>query len=327
MTLLATNDDTEPVVIGYPFELFEQAGYNAFYADTLKKQNSIKRYFKKGELLCTFNDRARYEKYHIVHAVKNDVDDIRREAFKGKEQRQDDYGTSVISIQMLKEGGFISIKNRYNHSVSGCDHTFESNPDNIVMGLSVSLRKHFNVDFVASESPPPYGFVVMGEQVFKYQQEQENIYYGDQAWAMDGKVFTVNKSSGDALFDCFLFDNESKSLKNIDLTRKDSFAGDFNRYYGGNSGLTIHKGNLILDGAVLIGAENSQIKTLSLPALTIMGADCFCHAESLTHLSVPALTTMGDGCLSFARSLTYSNVLVLKNTLTTPVNLYSVCLL
>lgn len=42
-----------------PFVLLDQAGYDAFYADTPDLQNSIKKYFKEGELLCTFNDAAR----------------------------------------------------------------------------------------------------------------------------------------------------------------------------------------------------------------------------------------------------------------------------
>lgn len=125
MSLLAVNDNASAPVPEDPFVLLDRAGYSAFYADTLEKQNSIKHYFAQGELLCTFNDAARYKKYHIVHAVKKDVDAIKRQDFQGKEARQDDYGTSVISIQMLKTGGFISIKNRYNHSVSGCDNTFK----------------------------------------------------------------------------------------------------------------------------------------------------------------------------------------------------------
>tara|TARA_R110002124_G_scaffold64985_2_gene177784 strand:- start:602615 stop:603814 length:1200 start_codon:yes stop_codon:yes gene_type:complete len=327
LTLLATDDDPEPEpeAIGSPFELLEQAGYKAFHADTLEKQNSIKTYYKKGELLCTFNDSARYQKYHIVHAIKNDVDNIRREAFNGKEERQDDYGTSVISIQMNKQGGFISIKNRYNHSVDGCDHTFDSNPDNIITGLSAALKDHFNVNFSASVSLVPRGFVLMGEQIFQYYREQNNIYYADNSWAEDAEVFTVNKSAGDALFDGFLFDNKSKSLKNIDPNTADSFADDFNKYYGGNSGLNVHKGNLVLDGAVLIGAEHSQIRTLSLPefktlsdggisrapslthidaaGLIIIGKGCLRSVPSLTHIEAPALTNMGKGCLRDARSL------------------------
>lgn len=99
MTLLSANDN-EPadahVTPQDPFDLLDEAGYDAFYADTLEKQNSIMGYFKKDELLCTFNDVARYENYHIVHAIKKDVGHIKRQDFEGKEKRQDAYGTSVI---------------------------------------------------------------------------------------------------------------------------------------------------------------------------------------------------------------------------------------
>ena len=37
-----------------PFQLLEEAGYDAFYVDSLEKQNSIKPYFKEDEELCTF---------------------------------------------------------------------------------------------------------------------------------------------------------------------------------------------------------------------------------------------------------------------------------
>ena len=45
----------------------------------------------------------------------SDVDNIKREDFKHPE-RQDEYGTSVISIQFSKEhGNSLAIINRYNH--------------------------------------------------------------------------------------------------------------------------------------------------------------------------------------------------------------------
>ncbi len=305
MKLLSSNaNKAESVIPEDPFELLDQAGYKAFHADTLEKQNSIKHYFKQGELLCTFNDNARYKRYHIVHAIKKDVDNIKREDFKGKERRQDAYGTSVISIQMLKEGGFISIKNRYNHSVSNCDNTFNSNPDNIIQNLSLALKDRFNVEFSAAKSPLPKGFVLIGEQVLKYYQEINNIYYGDQRWAKDGEIHTVDKSVGDALFDRFLFDNKSKTLKNIDPSYGDSFVDDFNRCYGGSRGLSVQNGNLTLNGDVLIGAEKSKIKTLYLPELITMSDYCLYDISALTHFEAPALTTMGYSCLHYVDALT-----------------------
>ncbi len=304
MSLLASNDDKPTAApILDPFVLLDQAGYDAFHADTLEKQNSIASYFAPGELLCTFNDAARYQNYHIIHAVKKDVDKIRREDFNGKAERQDAYGTSVISIQIKKGGGFISIKNRYNHTVEHCDHTFDSNPDNIIDGLSAALKAHFQVDFEAPKSALPQGYVLMNGQLFKYNFESNNIYYGDQAWAKDGVMHTVDRAAGDALFDRLLFDNKTKTLRNIDPTSNDSFPDDFNRAYGGNKGLTVQDGNLTLNGIALIGAEDSAIITLALPALTMMGDHCLGYAPRLTEAHFLGLTTMGERCLQNAPGL------------------------
>ena len=81
------------------------------YKDEL--ENAIKQYFAPDEELCTFRDPSRFQRYHIINAVRKDVDKIKR---GNPPQRDDEYGTSVISIQILKTGGFISIKNRYNHN-------------------------------------------------------------------------------------------------------------------------------------------------------------------------------------------------------------------
>lgn len=303
MSLLASNDDVPVDAPANPFDLLEQAGYDAFYADTLEKQNSIKGYFAKGELLCTFNDAARHKNFHIVHAVKKDVDKIKREDFVGKEEREDAYGTSVISIQMLKTGGFISIKNRYNHTVDGCDNTFKSNPDNIIKGLSQSLKDHFNVDFKANDTLSNE-YHAVGRQLFKYNREQNGFYFGDQAWIKDGKIHEIDRSAGDALFDGFLFDNKTKTLKKIDPDNQDSFADTFNRYYGGNPALTVDKkGNLTLDGDVLIGAEESRIKTLYLPAVTEVEGRFLQDANGLTQVDMPSLKKMGSMCFVTAQHL------------------------
>ena len=50
MSLLASNDDVAPEPeLRNPFELLSEAGYNAFHADTLEKQNSIASHFRQGE--------------------------------------------------------------------------------------------------------------------------------------------------------------------------------------------------------------------------------------------------------------------------------------
>ena len=42
-----------------PFQLLAEAGYDAFYVDSLEKQNSIQKYFENDEQLCTFRDDKR----------------------------------------------------------------------------------------------------------------------------------------------------------------------------------------------------------------------------------------------------------------------------
>ena len=150
-----------------PIELLSEAGYDAYYVTTLDEQNRISEYFEPDEMLCTFRDPTRFQRYHIINAVKKNVSEIKREDFRGKEQREDEYGTSVISIQILTSGGFISIKNRYNHTVSNPDNTFGSDPDRIIRGLSGSLKKYFNVDFSSSEIRLPNGYVKVNGQILR----------------------------------------------------------------------------------------------------------------------------------------------------------------
>lgn len=156
-----------------PIVLLKRAGYNAYVADTLEKQNAIKKYFVPDEELCTFRDPNRYVKYFIINAVREDVDEIERSE---KPEREDRYGTSVISIQVLKSGGFISIKNRYNHTVQNPDNTFNSNPDNIIPGLSDALKHYFGVDFSSQKTQLPDGYMMIGKQICKTINEKMVLY-------------------------------------------------------------------------------------------------------------------------------------------------------
>ncbi len=175
-----------------PFKLLKKAGYDAFYADTLEKQNSICPYYADMESLCTFRDFNRYQKYHIIHCIKEGAKDLNRKDFK-KPKRQDAYGTSVISIQILKTGGFISIKNRYNHSVEAPDNTFNSNPDNIIAGLSQSLRDYFGVDFASQEVMIEGSFLLIDNMIYRYNLESQNIYFSKDYYMSDNKVSFINK--------------------------------------------------------------------------------------------------------------------------------------
>lgn len=194
-----------------PIRLLDKAGYDAYIADTLEKQNAIQKYYATGERLCTFRDPDRFKNYYIINAVRKDVDKIKRQDFK-KPQREDKYGTSVLSIQVLKTGGFISIKNRYNHTVENPDNTFNSNPDNIIIGLSDAIRHHFNVDFSASKVRLPNGYYLIQNKIIKSNSEFENIIFGADFYVKDGHIIELDKNSQLMLGNGFVYDAKSKKI-------------------------------------------------------------------------------------------------------------------
>lgn len=246
LTLLNT-EEVEETVVADPYELLEQAGYHAEHADTLEKQNAIRKYFESDEELCTFNDSSRYQHYHMVNCVRHDVDSIRREDFRGEETRQDAYGTSVISIQMAKKGGYISIKNRYNHKVANCDNTFNSNPDNIIAGLSEALQKEFGISFSAT-SAVPEGFVLVGKQVVKQNYEINGMVFGDHCIVKNGELEELKPPL--YLFDEFTFDERTKTFSCPEGIT-DSFPEAFNNAYGGSPTVYVKK-HCIYDGDIML---------------------------------------------------------------------------
>lgn len=247
---LLSQESVKPVAKQDPFVLLDTAGYNAFYADTLEKQNSIKKYFAPSEELCTFRDTQRFMNYFIINCVKKNVDQIIRKDFPNPE-REDEYGTSVISIQVSKNGGFISIKNRYNHSVQNCDNTFKSNPDNIIMGLSQAIQDHFNVQFSAKSSALEDNYLLVSGQIVKYHSEFSGIYYGDKCYVKNGTIHEMGEH--EYMFDYFIFNASTKTFRIIDQSISDCFPETFNKAYGGSPTVYV-KNHCIYDGEIeLIG--------------------------------------------------------------------------
>ncbi len=243
-----------------PYELLAEAGYDAYYADTLEKQNAIQKYFAPGEELCTFRDSNRFKNYYIIHAVKKNVDEIKRADFVGREERQDEYGTSVISIQVYKGGGFISIKNRYNHKVENPDNTFDSNPDKIIEGLSDAIKKEFGTDFISL----PGNYLFANGMILNYYSEYGGVYSGEGFYFRDGKLHEVNKDKEFLVNDYFLFDMQKKEFSSLlsptafydqlyDLYSRDEDADEF-----------VYMFNQEIKGKKLIVSQDKKEKRITL---------------------------------------------------------------
>ena len=134
-----------------PQELLDEAGYILYECKTNEDIEKFKKYYAPGEDLCTFDDARRINSHHIFFAVKKNVDEIKRENFPFP-KREDEYGTSVISIQFTrKKPNTVSIKNRYNHTVHNPDATFGNNLENIIPGLTESFEKYYGL--IVNQSP------------------------------------------------------------------------------------------------------------------------------------------------------------------------------
>lgn len=160
-------------------QLMNDAGYDFFECETEKDIQNFKKYYNKGEELCTFYG-GRLKTCHVFFAVKKNVDYINRQDYTNP-KRQDEYGTSVISIQFTRgENNTLSIKNRYNHTVANPDATFRNNLENIIPGLTIAFEKQYGFNIMQNANDFKIDdYVIAGDgKFYKYTEETNNIYYG-----------------------------------------------------------------------------------------------------------------------------------------------------
>lgn len=306
------NGDSEYRTTKSPLELLAEAGYDAFVVKTEEQKNSIKKYYREGEALCTFDDPHRHEKYYIIHAVKRDVDKIKP---SDHPQREDEYGISVISIQIDKSGGFISIKNRYNHTIANPDATFANNPDNIIPGLSHALKRYFHVDFNTTTTPLPDNFRMVHDQVVRFNYEIDNVYFGSDYY-FSGSNITRLDTNYQVMMDYLILDMKSKTVSSpiYDETYK-VFMGVFQ---GKTIKKTANKADKTTtistpDGDVVV-IKDGQIVELTLPNVETIGDNFLYRNTSLVSLNLPNVKTIGRNFLCNNQILKHLNAPKLQST-------------
>ncbi len=225
-----------------PQELLSEVGYELYECHTEKDIQNFKKYYAPGEELCTFNG-GRLKRCYVFFAVKKDVDTIKREDYH-KPERQDRYGTSVISIQFTKDDAHIlSIKNRYNHTVNNPDSTFSNNLDNIIPGLTESFANEYGlVQKYHNNALEINGYVKANDgKFYKYNYELDNIYYCPNNIIIDHYEVKRYEKEKYLILDYFILDLVNKRVSLYDKKIKDSFKDtvkDIER-------VTIEKDNLI----------------------------------------------------------------------------------
>jgi len=220
-----------------PFELMDEAGYKLYECKSEEDIQSFRKYYAPGEVLCTIKNGGRLQRCHVFFAVKKNVDKIKRENFNNP-KREDEYGTSVISIQFSRGAtNTLSIKNRYNHSVNNPDATFSNNLDNIIPGLKNSFEKYYNYNVDQNDKTESRFLTntlryvkACDRRYYRYNVEVDGAYYCENNIIVkEGRIITdlLEKKERYLLIDQYVIDRKDKTIYFLEDS-KDSFVKSIN---------------------------------------------------------------------------------------------------
>ncbi len=323
-----------------PQELLASVGYDLYECHSEKDIQKFKKYYEPDEELCTFNG-GRLNQCYVFFAVKKDVDNIKRENFK-KPQRQDLYGTSVISIQFDKNDAHtLSIKNRYNHTVTNPDATFSNNLDNIVEGLTDSFALHYNLKqaHITKFDIPEYTRDNQGKY-YKYNYEMYGTYYGTNNIIIDYRRAIRYPKERYILADYFIIDRQEKTIKCY-RNREDGFISMFKKTpikkidlenqndrkivkietIKGTVTLELDQENKIISLIIPYVKEigdnfmfyNKWLKAIDLPKVRNIGSYFLNNNVSLETINLPNVITIGQDFLRFNKILNQIDIPKVKS--------------
>ncbi len=310
-----------------PKELLDEAGYILYpECRTEWKIKSFKKYYAKNEELCTFNG-GRLKSCRVWFAVKKNVKEIKRENFPNP-TRQDEYGTSVISIQFTRSNpSTLSIKNRYNHRVNNPDATFSNNLDNIIPGLTEAFTRTYNINLVNTSNQLFNSNDYVLAKDGKYHRKNFVLYpivfcENNTIIGIDGLVQTFDKSRY-IFVDNYLIDKQSKKIKVCGGTPidSDSFVKSIGKIRKIEEKSTKY-GKLIIitpEGEnaekIEIGINShNQIILYKNPNVTEIENDFLPYNKTITSIEIQNVTKLGDAFLpknNFLTSINLPNVTII----------------
>ncbi len=311
-----TNIEIKEVVTDKtPSELLSLAGYQLFICETNEDIEKFKRYYADNERICTFSEN-RLNRCHVFFAVKNNVDDIRRESFTNP-RREDEYGTSVISIQFTKgKLNTLSIKNRYNQTVNNPDATFSNNLDNIIPGLTYSFNKYYNLNINKNSSNgftlTDYNYVRAHDgKYYKYNYKIGDIYYCPKNIIIDkfNVVRDYEATERYIVMDYFILDLQNKKISLYDKNKSDSFLDGLSNIDKISVVRSKETGNRILniksgDNNIIIELDKyNRIIHYTNKLIENIGDNFLYWNNTLTGIDAPNLTKVGSYFLERNNSL------------------------
>ena len=324
-----------------PYDLMRKAGYILYpECKTEKDVQSFKKYYTADEEICTFWGN-RTKLCRVWFAVKKNVDEIKREDFPNP-KRQDEYGTSVISIQYTRsKPSTLSIKNRYNHTVKNPDATFSNNLDNIIPGLKNSFISYFGIDTkIDKHTLELPGYIkAENDKYYKYNFRIGDAYFCENNVIVNGFVAKEYDKSRFLIIDNYILDMANKTItkyKNKEFfglhSDRDSFVdsigqiekinidnlGDNNKMITIQSKGQTYPIKIMINGSnQIIGYYNHNIEkvginflensvhlqTIDMPLLKECGSNFLAENKNIEMLNLPRLEKCGYNFLTRNKNL------------------------
>ena len=320
-----------PIVSESVKELLDMAGYDFYECDTCEEVNSFSRYYAPTEKICTFR-RNRLEKCYVFFAVKKDVSEIKRENYLYP-QRQDKYGTSVISIQFTRgENNILSIKNRYNHSVINPDATYSNNLENIIPGLTKSFERDYGLNISQNNSGDfeiP-GYIKANDgKFYKYNYEINGVYYCDNNIIIDDMEVITNYCEKEKyiVMDYFIIDLVNKEIRLYDSSINDDFVSGLGVIKKIDINRVKKTGERIIDitfnndtKALIIIDKFNRIKSYKNDNILEVGDNFLYYNKYLEMIDISNVKKIGNGFLymnNVIRNLNFPNLLEIKDNFLT----------
>ena len=277
-----------------PKELMNERGYILKECTSELKIQMYKKYYQKGEELCTFYG-GRLNKARVFFAVKKNVNEIIRENFKNPE-REDEYGTSVISIQFSKNGSnTLSIKNRYNHTVANPDATFSNDLDNIIPGLTKSFEDFYGIKQIYSQNNFHLdGYVRANDgKFYKYKTEINNVYFCADNIIIDNFEPIFYDKSRYLVLDYFIIDFKKKAIFSSFVKREElpSKLGKIDYLERNKNTVLMSSNNKSVEFTF---NENKEITRVKCENLDNLSSNFLCEIYNLDYLELKGTTKIKD---------------------------------
>ena len=332
-----------------PRELLKEKGYTLYECKTEAEIQAFRHYYKKnegmkipeyeegkrpprhvGEEICTF-DGGRLERAHVFFAVKDNAEKIKREKFNGIERREDEYGSSVLSIQFGRtKPNTPTIITRYNHTVPNPNATYGNDLNRIVEGLEEAFEKEYDLEIHSNKENfdiPGYVFASDGK-FYKYNCEQNNIYYCPDNIIIDNGTVKRFDKSRYLVFETFIIDLQEKTIKRYDEDNYESFTKTIPKIEGIKiENIEDNRKKITINGDIEIVIDNTNklksyknshvteirncfldqcdsIESIDLENVVEIGNSFLSRAVSLKSINIPNCKTIGSWFLSNNKSLT-----------------------